>query len=139
MVWAPKPYLVTNPSRQPSRVLPDARALKRKAKLFASRERTYNKRLLRAAKRRAERDGLEFSLTPDDVVVPKVCPVLGIPIRMATGTSNYNSASIDRIDNRRGYTPDNIVVVSLRANLLKRDASLDELQLLAKFYSRWFK
>src|SRR6202035_1321746 len=36
--------------------------------------------LIRAARRHARTDGLEFSLTADDVVIPDRCPVLGIPL-----------------------------------------------------------
>jgi hypothetical protein len=42
--------------------------------------------------------------------------------------------SVDRIDNSRGYTHDNIVIVSFKANRLKSNASIEELQRLANFY-----
>ena len=42
---------------------------------------------------------------------------------------------MDRRDNSIGYTPENVVVVSWRANRIKSDASAAELQKLANFYA----
>lgn len=58
--------------------------------------------------------------------VPKVCPVLGIPLRMATGLHDDNSPSVDRIDNDRPYEKGNIAIISLRANFLKRNGTAEE-------------
>lgn len=71
--------------------------------------------------------------------MPDVCPVLGIPIDYgAKGINNPNAASVDRIDNKKGYVPGNVVIVSFRANELKRDASLDEMRALLRFYEPRF-
>jgi len=86
------------------------------------------------AKARAKRKGIEFSLTKDDIHIPDRCPILGIPLRRG-GNFLGNSPSLDRVDNTKGYTPDNIVVVSLRANKIKNDATLEELKLITEFYS----
>ena len=91
---------------------------------------------LRGAKHRAKLRGLEFNLTADDVVLPTVCPALGIPIRFGSGFNtrrNPNSPSLDRRDNSAGYVRGNVAVVSIRANQLKSDASLDELRRLVAF------
>src|SRR5208337_495046 len=58
-------------------------------------------RMLSKAKVRAKAKGLEFSLKQEDIRVPKVCPVLGIPIFYGKGRnsrSNPNSPSLDRKD-----------------------------------------
>ena len=52
------------------------------------------------------------------------------------GGPTHNSPSVDRIDPKKGYTPDNIRVISWRANSLKSDASLKELQVLVEDLSR---
>ena len=89
------------------------------------------------SKARAKKAGIEFALTRSDIAnmtVPITCPVLGMPLRMERGRRTDNSLSIDRIDSKRGYTPDNVVFVSWRVNWLKGNASLDEMQKMVKFY-----
>lgn len=88
-------------------------------------------KLLNLARARAKKRGIEFSITDDDILpLPPVCPVLGIPLRKGIRSSDPNAWSLDRIDNERGYVPGNVAVISRRANVLKRDASLDELRRL---------
>ena len=86
---------------------------------------------------RAKRAGRENTLTLTDIVIPDVCPVLGIPLHREERGTWMNAPSVDRIDSSRGYTPDNIIIVSRRANILKRDATPDEMRKLAEFYSRY--
>lgn len=101
--------------------------------------------LFEAARQRAKRSDLEFNITKEDIVIPDTCPVLGIPIRAGKGRqvdvpkeqrklvgATDNSPSVDRIDNSKGYTKDNIRVISWRANYLKNNATLDELVLLGE-------
>ena len=45
---------------------------------------------------------------------------------------SIGSASLDRIEPARGYTPDNVWVISWRANHIKADASLGELEILVE-------
>lgn len=87
----------------------------------------------------AKSRGIEFDLTPtdiDDIGIPITCPVLGIPLIFNRGAVSDNSVSFDRIDSTRGYTRDNLVVVSYRANVLKNNASLDEMRKLLEFYDK---
>lgn len=98
--------------------------------------------LLSMAKYRAKRSGLDFDLTADDLVIPEVCPVLGIPIVSRAGANptmqeKDSSPSIDRIDSSKGYTKNNVIVVSFRANRLKNNASIQELKQIAKFYEQF--
>lgn len=84
-----------------------------------------------SAKIRARAKGLEFTIEVEDVVIPETCPVLGIPIIVASGQRLAPGApSIDRMDNSLGYTPANIRVISHRANALKRDGTLEEFRLV---------
>lgn len=39
-----------------------------------------------------------------------------------------SSPSLDRIDNRMGYVPGNVWVISWKANRMKSDASMEELR-----------
>lgn len=83
---------------------------------------------------RAKKYGFECTLEAGDFVVPEVCPVLGIPLYCGTGLRlNPNSPSIDRFDNTKGYTKENCRVISTRANLLKKDATVEEIRALLKY------
>lgn len=81
------------------------------------------------AKARCKATGMEFSIEVSDIVIPDVCPVLGIKLNMNSGRSGayYNSPSLDRIDNSRGYTKDNIHVISQKANAMKGNSSKEQL------------
>lgn len=92
----------------------------------------YVGRMLREARKRAQARGLEFSLTPDDVPVPSHCPVLGIPLSTDDGDWN-TSPSLDRIDPKKGYTPDNVRVISFRANRIKCDATVAEIEAILAY------
>lgn len=83
--------------------------------------------LLFNARYRARRDGLPFEIEREDIVIPELCPVLGIPIAPAFGRSKRankdHSPSLDRIVPELGYVRGNIMVISNRANSLKRDST----------------
>lgn len=86
--------------------------------------------MLERARSRARRRGVVFALTADDISVPKLCPVLTLPLRL-TGRRSDQSPSLDRLDPQRGYVPDNVRVISDRANRLKGDRTSRELRRLA--------
>lgn len=92
------------------------------------------KRMWRAAKNRAAKFGLAFTISPADIIIPSVCPVLGIALKFDNHSFSASSPSLDQIVPRGGYTPENIVVVSRRANVLKNDATLEEMEKLVAFY-----
>lgn len=75
-----------------------------------------------SAKARAARKGLEFSLTYRGVlgITPDICPVFYTPFRF-TGNKKMGSesASLDRLDPSVGYVMSNVVVISLKANMIK--------------------
>lgn len=84
--------------------------------------------LWNAARQRAKRDGLPFTITREDVVIPDVCPILGIELeKLERGRMNPASPSLDKIDPSLGYVPGNVWVISWRANRMKCDASPEEL------------
>lgn len=101
--------------------------------------------LYTAAQNRAYQKQIEFNITKDDIVIPDVCPVLGIPIEAGTGRisdeegnnkklvgARFSSPSVDRIDNSKGYVKGNVRVISWRANYLKNNASLEELIMIGE-------
>jgi hypothetical protein len=108
-----------------------------KAIMLKSYHKDPVRKLIKLARRRAKERGLEFNLTPEDVVIPELCPVLGIPLLVGPCESTWvdGTATLDRIDNSKGYIKGNVLVVSWRANRIKGDASVEELVKLAEFYS----
>lgn len=84
-------------------------------------------KLWTAAKMRAEKSGIPFSIEIKDVVIPTHCPVLGIELEQG-GATTPSSPSIDKLIPALGYVPGNIEVISWRANKIKSDASLAELE-----------
>jgi hypothetical protein len=90
------------------------------------------KYLIKLAKIRAKNKNLEFLITENDLILPVLCPLLNITLQINEQKSNYNSYSLDRIDNSKGYIPGNVWVISHRANFLKNNASIEELELLVK-------
>ena len=91
--------------------------------------------LLRSAKQRAKSRRLDFNIDASDIDLPNKCPLLGIPLFSSyRGESKTydNSYSIDRIDPRKGYIKGNVWVISYKANRIKNDATLDELETLVK-------
>jgi peptidoglycan/xylan/chitin deacetylase (PgdA/CDA1 family) len=88
-----------------------------------------------SARRRARKFGVPFEITVNDVKIPEVCPVLGIPLQVNSKPSD-TSASIDRVHPQLGYTKDNIIVVSHKANTMKSNATIEELERLVEFYKK---
>lgn len=92
--------------------------------------------LLRIIKKRALDRGISFNLEHSKIVWPTHCPVFGTPLvygqRAAEGDWAHG-ASIDRLVPSRGYVLDNIVVMSWRANRIKCDATLEDLEKLVAF------
>jgi hypothetical protein len=79
--------------------------------------------------------GLEFDLTVDDFDIPDRCPVFGMRLmRGRNRTRCEASATLDRIDNNRGYIRGNVIVVSWKANCLKRNFTVEDIRRVAEFY-----
>jgi hypothetical protein len=76
-----------------------------------------------AAKTRAKRDGIMFSLEVSDIALPTHCPVLGIPLVLGHEKKKDDSPSLDRVIPHLGYTPGNVIVISWLANRLKADVT----------------
>lgn len=92
--------------------------------------------LLYSAKQRATKLKIPFSLTLDDIHIPEKCPVFGTELAIGKGRPKENSPSLDRIIPKLGYVSGNVIVISYRANVIKRDASAEELMKLAQFYKK---
>lgn len=72
---------------------------------------------------RARKHKLPFDITPNDIFIPAVCPVLGIVLQRGKGRFAPNSPSLDRFIPEKGYVRGNIVVISYQANLIKTNST----------------
>ena len=84
------------------------------------------------AKNRAEEKGLPFNIEVSDIVIPDICPLLEIPLKVCKSAAGDSSPSLDRLIPHLGYVKGNILVISFRANQIKNCASLDELMLISE-------
>ena len=108
------------------------------SRLTHGKSKTLEYRLWNSAKQRAAANNLPFNITIDDIVIPDVCPLLGIEIIKRNPREPQfhgcrdNSPSLDRLIPSLGYVKGNIIVISNRANTIKNSSTLDELMLITK-------
>ena len=102
----------------------------RKACYAKAPKETWLKETFRHARRRARRGGTPYDWEIPNLRLPDYCPVLGIKLDYSgfRGKADMNSPSLDRIIPLLGYVKSNICVISLRANRLKNDSTLDEMR-----------
>ena len=81
-------------------------------------------RLWYRARRRAKTKQVPFTINPEDIEIPEICPIMGTPLEVP---------SLDRHNPKLGYVKGNIVVMSNRANMLKNDASIEELEKVLRY------
>lgn len=90
----------------------------------------------------ARKTGVRFTLTRDDInalwPANDCCPVFGRPFYYGprNGKQHPDSPSVDRFIPTEGYTKENCFIISTRANLLKRDSSLTELEAIVAWMKK---
>ena len=97
---------------------------------------TWLRKIFVRAKARAKKRGLPYDDKCPDLELPDVCPVLGIALVYPNAFKNKrspNSPSLDRLENPLGYVALNLRVISFRANALKNDASIEELEAVIRY------
>lgn len=96
-------------------------------------EKNYEWNLWIQSKRSARNKELEHSIKISDIIIPDICPYLNIPLTRTQGQGIvWTNASIDRIDNTKGYSKNNIQIISRLANSMKRDVSIEQLLQFAR-------
>jgi len=105
-----------------------------------NKRKDYNYRLqmlINASKQRAKNKNREHNITVEDIkaIYPLdgCCPIFGMKLEFNSAGFRENSPSIDRIDSTKGYTPDNIQIISWKANRIKGYASTQELEMLLAY------
>lgn len=76
---------------------------------------------------------IEFDIDREDIKLPDMCPIFHTPFDLTRKDRN-NAPSVDRIDNSKGYIKGNVIVVSNKANAMKREATLQDMKRLVEFY-----
>lgn len=97
---------------------------------FENRVRNCLYQRRKAAKKR----GLEFTITVECFKEVTHCPLLpDVELKFDSERGKaHHSPSIDKLDPNGGYTPENTWIVSARANRIKNDATLEELEAICR-------
>lgn len=92
-------------------------------------------KMLARAKSRAKEKGIYFDLTINDIFIPEICPVFGFDLKSKKGKPGGQKCSpaLDRIDSTKGYTKDNIQIISHLANMMKAHSTNEEMIIFAKW------
>lgn len=104
-----------------------------KTRETAWRNNNPRKRLLNCTKQSAKLKGLEHNITEEDLELPILCPLLGIPIDYTAGNGKTMlKPSVDRINPTLGYIKGNVELMSSLANTMKSKATPEQLVFFAK-------
>lgn len=96
---------------------------------------TRLRRFIHDCKRKSEKMSWPFDLTVEFLEElfeeqKGLCPITGFEITLE-GTQEFKkkrfTASLDRIDSSKGYTKDNVWFVTLQANYMKSQLTMEEL------------
>ena len=111
----------------------------------AHKKANKEKYMLMSARKRAKKNNIPFNLTEDYLksIYPSdmICPVLGFEMSVGLDENGRpdTSPSLDRIIPEKGYVQGNVVVVSTRANVIKSNATPEEIRKVADFYEKVFE
>ena len=92
------------------------------------------------AYKRAKEKNIFCDITEQDVkdIWPEdnKCPALGMLLVVGDKHSKKNTPSLDRIDCNKGYTKDNIQIVSHLANLIMTNATPDQVIQVGQYFKK---
>lgn len=94
------------------------------------------KRQFATRKQVAKRQNIPFTITFEELIQPTHCPVFGIELDYEWSGEyrrNPNKATIDKVVPELGYVPGNVFVISWRANKLKCNMTLGELESILRY------
>ena len=93
--------------------------------------------MLKGCRDRARKNNVYFDITIEELnaMWPEdgLCPVFGITLALDNPTIADDSPSLDRFNNDVGYTRDNCTIISMKANRMKSNATVAEMQLLVNW------
>lgn len=98
------------------------------------------KYLFKSAKERCKKKNIPFNITIEDIIIPEYCPILKIKLTKGEmSKKDWNAPSIDKIVPELGYVKGNIMVISLKANVMKNNATKEELLNFCEFFLDYWK
>ena len=91
------------------------------------------------AKSRAQHLKVPFDLTPDylETLWTGKCAATGVDIKWDTDKDDEFAAELDRMVPAKGYTQGNVAFLSRRANRLKNNTTVDELEQICSWMKSW--
>jgi hypothetical protein len=95
-------------------------------------EKDFLKNNLKTVRTRAEANNLPFDLELKDFKILDVCPVLGIKLEWGDKITG-NTPSFDRVVPELGYIKGNVRIISMRANRLKNNATIEEMEKILEY------
>lgn len=100
----------------------------------AWREKNVARKMLSGALQRTEKLGLpacDLTVEYIEDIIPIRCPVFDLVLELGRGKAHAASPSLDRIEPELGYVQGNVQVISNKANMMKQDATGEELKRFA--------
>ena len=86
------------------------------------------------SRKRAKKRGVEHTISIEFLysLYTDTCPISGVSLlwERGHGKPQENSPSLDRIDSTKGYTEDNVWLISYRMNRIKNDSTIEELRMI---------
>ena len=96
-------------------------------------------RLFHGIKKRCRENGICCDIkTYKEIEIPTHCPYLNIEL-VYDGSRGKNAASIDKIIPELGYTKGNIQIISMLANQMKSNATIEELLTFSQSINKLYK
>lgn len=92
------------------------------------------RRLFKSLENRAKNNNIPFDLDYSDIVWPSHCPVFNVPLEYdCLENAKDNSASFDKVVPKLGYVKGNVRIISHRANWLKQDSTIEQLENIIRY------
>jgi hypothetical protein len=92
-----------------------------------------------SAKSRAKSENLPFNIEKSDIKIPEKCPILKFELKKSIGNANKNSPTLDKIIPSLGYVKGNIQVISYMANIMKSNATPEEILSFCEWAFKTFR
>ena len=102
-------------------------------------------KIINDKKKRAKRKNLDFDITKEfleDLLINKQngkCVITNVPLKFTDKTKIYETPSLDRIDNNKGYTKNNVQWVMLGINYMKLNHPNNDLKKALKLIVENYK